>query len=93
MAVNAVTPLSSIGRSRAFSAIVRCAVLETGRNSVSPSTTPSSADSRIEMSVTGFYSPSPDSSRTSAIVRSAATRSSRLPAYEATEIVVTPASA
>jgi hypothetical protein len=39
-AVKAVTCGSSIFRSSSFSATVRCAVLETGRNSVRPSTTP-----------------------------------------------------
>jgi hypothetical protein len=39
-AVNPVTAGSSTSRPRIFSAIVRWAVLETGRNSVSPSTIP-----------------------------------------------------
>ncbi len=39
-AVYAVTPLSSIWRPSIFSTMVRCPVLETGRNSVSPSTIP-----------------------------------------------------
>ena len=45
-AVKAVTPSSSIGSPRIFSVIVRCPVLETGRNSVSPSTTPRTTASR-----------------------------------------------
>jgi hypothetical protein len=39
-AVNAVTESSLILRSSSFSVTVRCAVLETGRNSVRPSTAP-----------------------------------------------------
>ncbi len=39
-AVNAVTAGSSMERPSSFSAIVRWPVLETGRNSVSPSTMP-----------------------------------------------------
>ena len=68
----------------------RCALLLIGRNSVSPWTTPSTAASNHEST---SYSPSPDSSSTSASVRSAATRSSSDPAYDATDSVVTPASA
>ena len=41
-AVNAVTDLSSTLSPISPSATVRCPVLETGRNSVSPSMTPSS---------------------------------------------------
>ena len=41
IAVNAVTAGSSTGSPSSSSAMVRCPVLETGRNSVSPSTTPS----------------------------------------------------
>src|SRR3954469_1293842 len=47
IAVNAVTPLSSILRSSSFSAIVRWPVDETGKNSVSPSTIPSTIDFQI----------------------------------------------
>jgi hypothetical protein len=43
-AVNAVTCGSSIFRSKSFSVTVRCPVLETGRNSVRPSTTPRTPD-------------------------------------------------
>ncbi len=44
--VYAVTAGSSTSSPRSFSAIVRCPVLETGRNSVSPSTIPSTTASR-----------------------------------------------
>jgi hypothetical protein len=46
MAVNAVTASLSTCLPSSFSATVRCPVLETGRNSVSPSTTPSTTLSR-----------------------------------------------
>src|SRR6266511_5204152 len=42
-AVNPVTASSSVRRSSSFSTIVRCPVEETGRNSVTPSTTPRTA--------------------------------------------------
>src|SRR5947207_15612565 len=47
IAVNAVTPLSSILRLSSFSVIVRWPVEETGRNSVKPSTTPRTIDFQI----------------------------------------------
>jgi len=46
IAVYAVTTLASTGSPSSFSAIVRCPVDETGRNSVSPSTMPRMIASR-----------------------------------------------
>ena len=87
IAVKAVTAGSSIGRPSSFSAMVRWPVLETGRNSVSPSTTPSTtAASRSARCRCSLSATRPGRTRRAARPSCAAraTRSSRSPRRTAT---------
>ena len=87
IAVNAVIPLPSMGRSSSFSTMVRWPVEETGKNSVSPSTTPRTTAFQISST---SYSPTPDFSNASLTARNVRTPSSTSPTNNDTDNVVTP---